>query len=80
MTDERPSDVHEDQQADERWDDEGGAADAHEPEDPVRTRREKAWDDARGEHWHGAKSSDETQARADVQEDDRRDRETGSHR
>ncbi|GGD32925.1 hypothetical protein GCM10010915_11650 [Microbacterium faecale] len=69
MTDQQSSEKHQNQDADEkaneRWDSEGGASDAQAPEDPPRTRRERAWDAARIEHWHGAKSTSETQQRAD---------------
>jgi len=70
MAETRPPDDNEDAQADERWSQEGGAAGRAESEDPHRTRREKAWDDARDRHWHGATSTDETQARAEEQRRD----------
>jgi hypothetical protein len=48
----------------EAWDDEGGAAE-RDPDAPDQPDRAKRWSDERTEHWHGAKSSDATQGRAD---------------
>jgi hypothetical protein len=58
MTDERKPP---DEEPVEAWDDEGGAAE-REAEVPGEARA-KRWFDERGEHWHGATSSDATQAR-----------------
>ncbi|MEI5585075.1 MULTISPECIES: hypothetical protein [unclassified Agromyces] len=62
----------------EAWDDEGGAGeretagrepDGREPAAPDDERRDAEepgpWADERSGHWHGAASSDATQARAD---------------
>lgn len=52
----------------EAWDDEGGAAERDEAapdEAPVgeAADRAKRWADEQTEHWHGARSSDETRGR-----------------
>jgi hypothetical protein len=58
----------------EVWDDEGGAGEPEEQSTDAQSTdaqsteqvdRARRWTDERAEHWHGAKSSDATQHRAD---------------